>query len=384
MIESIIKEVIDLTLKLIAIPSTHSRPQEIYRITEFIETWLTEHGIRYSVNVSNTIPSICVMPDQNSLQCAIVINCHFDVVESDNPSLFHPFVKEGKLFGRGAIDDKYAVALSLILFREHLYKLRSMGKDQKDMVFGLIFTGDEEIGGAQGMGILAQKLVSDFFIVLDGGSPDLVVTKEKGILLLELEATGKSAHAARPWLGKNAFDMLIDDYSKIKLLFTDDGVSHDHWHKTMVLSQCITGNNSTNMVPQKARATLDIRYTDTDDPHQIVAAITRNIQSTVRIKALEPVFCSGASPYLDLLKSFADSATFTYEHGASDARYLAKSGIPGVIWGADGELSQHTEEEYLVIDSIEPLYRRLENFLNAVMANSETFKQTARYSYLKN
>jgi len=288
----------------------------------------------------------------------------FDVVEAENSTLFTPRVEDGNLFGRGSIDDKYGIALSLVLFREHLHALRQVGKNQDEMVFGLLLTGDEEIGGANGTGTLSNSIDTDFFIVLDGGNPNLIVTKEKGIILLEMESLGKSAHAARPWLGENSFDLLINDYLKIKELF--DETAADHWHKTMVLSQCKAGTQSYNMVPNRSTATLDIRYTEQDYPDEIIAAVKGAVCSKVTVKSKEPVFFSGSSPYLELLKSSSSDCVLGFEHGASDARYFSKKGIPGVIWGADGEMSQHTEDEHIIIDSIFLLYGRLNGFLAAL------------------
>lgn len=375
-------EFIELTKELIRIQSTSSRPQELSRCADFIAHWLDRNHIRYTRMEFNSIPSICIMPG-DTLRAPLLLNAHFDVVESDNTTLFEPDISNGKLYGRGAIDDKYGVALSLILFREKLKQLRSVGKKQSDMMFGVILTGDEETGGHNGMARIAELAEADFFIVLDGGKPDLIVTKEKGILLLELTATGTAAHAARPWLGESGFDILVEDYTKLRTIFTDspDG----HWHKTMVLSRCQAGNGSSNVVPQTAKATLDIRYTEEDNPHEIIAAIRSLVRSNVEITALEPVFCTGKTHYLDVLKTVVDKAYFASEHGASDARYFSKKKIPGVIWGADGEMSQHTDNEYLLLDSIQPFYTRLNQFIQYFIRDKKRSKEPHfSYSALKN
>lgn len=371
------EEILELTKELIRIPSTHSRPEEILRCADFIGAWLRKYDINFTRYDSAGIPSITVMPEAEKPKTLLV--SHFDVVETEDDTLFTPRVVEGKLFGRGAIDDKYGIALSLVLFREHLTALQEIGRAQDEMIFGLLLTGDEEIGGANGTGTVSNSIDTDFFIVLDGGNPNLIVTKEKGIILLQMDSHGKSAHAARPWLGQNSFDLLVNDYLKIKEMFNE--TTSDHWHKTMVLSQCKTGNCSYNMVPKSSSATLDIRYTEQDDPDEIIATIRETVHSKITVKAKEPLFFSGSSPCLDLLRSYAGDGVLGFEHGASDARYFSKKGLPGVIWGANGEMSQHTENEHVLIDSIFLLYERLDGFLGALKRPEAAGPNSAFHNY---
>ena len=79
------------------------------------------------------------------------------------------------------------------------------------MPFGIIITADEEIGGANGARQALKEIKAAFCVALDGGSLKKIVIKEKGIVRLKLVARGKTAHGARPWLGENAIEKLIED-----------------------------------------------------------------------------------------------------------------------------------------------------------------------------
>jgi len=353
-------EILQLTEELIRIPSTSSRPEKILQCADFITKWLNDNSIEYERYDINNVPSIAVLPSGET-GIKVLLMAHFDVVEVENESLFTPRVENGSLYGRGAIDDKYAVALSLLLFREHLAGLQERGLSQEDICFGLLLTGDEEVGGSNGVGTVGQNIETDFFIALDGGNPGLIVTKEKGILRIRLEATGKAVHAARPWLGQNAFDLLLEDYTAIQTLFT--GERADHWHKTVALTKCTAGNGSVNMVPGRAQAILDIRYPEHDDPDEIIAAIEEVVAGKVTLKERADIFFGGESPYFDRLQKHAKGAVFGFEHGSSDARFLSERNIPGAIWGAAGEMSQHTEEEHIVLDSLYFMFDCLDAFL---------------------
>ena len=118
-----------------------------------------------------------------------------------------------------------------------------------------------------------------------------------------------------------------------------------------------------------ASATLDIRYTEVDDPEGLVQAIRAAVRhSEVSVLAKVPLFVSGESDHLDLLLKVAGDVACVSEHGASDARYPSSRGIPGVVWGAEGEMSQHSGEEHLVVDSLAPLYDALDRFQVAIAA----------------
>lgn len=366
------QEIVKLTKALIRIPSVHSRPHEIQRCAGYIQAWLDERSISYQRKDINGTPSILVLPRPG--RARVLYMAHFDVVETDDEGLFEPREANGRLYGRGAIDDKYAVALSLILFNSHLKALHAAGKDQTDMCFGLLFTGDEEVGGANGVGAVVDDLDVEFFIALDGGGPERIVTKEKGMIHLELTTQGKAAHGARPWLGDNAIDRFITDYQSVKRLFQNaaDSSAGDHWHKTLVLSNCRAGDGSINKVPDSTTTSFDIRYTENDDPDALIDAIRAALAySSLRVIAKEPLFFSGESAYLERLLSAAEGAPTVSEHGASDARYLSAMGIPGVVWGAEGEMSQHSAEEHLVIDSLGQLYDGLDRFQTAVSAGED-------------
>ncbi len=356
------REIVELTKALIRFPSTHSRPSEIQRCADHIASWLSGHGVVFERTDVQGTPSLIVLPEPGYAE--VLLMAHFDVVEAGDDMLFEPRESDGRLYGRGAVDDKYAVAAAMVLFRNTLERLRADGRGQADMPFGLLLTGDEEVGGFNGAGAAQKNIRTDFTIAIDGGRPDLIVTKEKGLLHLELSAPGQSAHAARPWLGQSAFDILVEDYSAIKKLF--EAQRSDHWHKTMVLSICEVGDGSVNKVPGQARAMLDIRYTEEDDPEAIVAAIRKVVRSAVRVDALEPVFIGGESTYLDLLVRHSGGAAVGFEHGTSDARFFSSQGIPGAVWGAEGEMSQHSQEEHVVIASIVMLYDGLDHFFTAL------------------
>lgn len=349
---AITRDILDLTSELIRFPSTASRPDARRQCADFIELRLLSSGLPARRITHEGVDSILSLPASG--RCEVLLMTHYDVVDAADEQ-FIPREEDGKLFGRGAIDDKYAAALSMILAARFASSPGTLG---------VLITGDEETGGENSARQALKHVKAQFCIALDGGDPGSIVTLEKGALRLSLTAHGKTAHGARPWLGENAIEKLMRALAALPPLFAKD--TPEHWHRTLNIGM-IEGGTAVNMVPGLAHAVLDIRHTEHDDPDSLIAQI-RAAATGCEVTELSRLnlFAGGQSPYLDMLLRHAPAASLGRAHGASDARFLSELGIPGVVWGAEGEGSQHSAREYLVIESLERLYSGLEGFLTEV------------------
>ncbi len=355
------REIVDLTKDLIRFKSTYTRPEEIQKCARFIETWFSDRNIPCTFTERNGVPSVNALPASG--RPTVLLMSHIDVVNATDP-LFEPIEKDGRLYGRGAIDDKYAAALSMVLLKNRMKADRRQGLGDGTLPLGVLITGDEEIGGYDGARSALGGIGCDFCITLDGGRVDKIVVKEKGILRLKLVARGKTAHGARPWQGENAIERLIEDCSIVKGFF--EGLTEpEHWHRTMNLS-VIRAGESVNQVPDEAEATFDIRYTENDDVDDLIQRIQAAVTSRVIVEEREPLFISPESPYRERLLALATGTRTGIAHGASDARFLPQFNIPGIVWGADGNSSQHSMQEHVVIQSIARLYDLLDRFVTDI------------------
>lgn len=356
-VRSEVGEVIHLTKALIRFKTMHSAHDEIHRCADFILEYLKDHDIHCSRFEHNGYPSILALPRPNTVP--ILLMSHIDVVDAPD-SLFDPVEKDGSLFGRGAIDDKYAAAMSLVLFKEHLKQHHREGKDAASLPFGILITSDEEIGGHDGAEKVLTDTAVDFCVALDGGNVEKIVTRQKGVLKLKLIAEGKAAHGSRPWLGENAIENLIGDYNAMKAEFGQ--TLPDHWHRTINFS-IIRAGKSFNQVPDRAEAIFDIRFTEKDDPLILYETLQNKVMGDLSIEQNEPMFLGGHSSYMDRLVGLFPDIIVGNEHGASDARFLSVRGVKGIVWGAEGDNSAHSLKEHIRLDSLHTLYDRLNAFL---------------------
>ncbi len=358
------REIVDLTKDLIRFKSTHTRPEEIQKCARFIATWFKDHDIACTFMVRNGVPSVRALPARPLTP--VLLMTHVDVVNAADP-LFNPIEKDGRLYGRGAIDDKYAAALSMVLLKNRIQSNHRLGLDDDILPLGVLITGDEEVGGHDGARRALGAINCDFCIALDGGRVDKIVVKEKGILRLKVVARGKSAHGARPWKGENAIERLMEDCFIIRSFF-EGLTAPEHWHRTMNLA-VIHAGESINQVPDEAEAIFDIRYTEDDDVDALVQQIQAAVRSQVTAQMCEPLFISPESPYRKRLLALATGTRTGIAHGASDARFLSQFNIPGIVWGADGNSSQHSTQEHVEISSIARLYDILDRFVTEIQEN---------------
>ncbi|GER22077.1 peptidase M20 [Zafaria cholistanensis] len=157
---------------------------------------------------------------------ALVVHGHLDVVpaakEDWSVDPFAAEVREGMVWGRGAVDMKDMDAMILAV-------LRQMGRDgtrpRRDLVFA--FFADEEAGGGYGARWMVERHpeafagateaiseVGGFSATIGGRRTYLLQTAEKGIAWLDLKATGRAGHGSQI-NDENAVTLLAGAVSRI-------------------------------------------------------------------------------------------------------------------------------------------------------------------------
>ena len=180
---------------------------------EYVAGLLTEAGLNPVLleSAPGRANVVARISGTNRDAAALLLHGHLDVVPAD-PAAWsvHPFsgeVRDGVLWGRGAVDMKNAVAVLIALAREWA---RSGRQPQRDLV--LAFTADEEDTAAFG----ARWLVDEHAGLLDdcseaigesGGftfhaTPELriypIASAERGTAWLKLTASGTAGHGSKP------------------------------------------------------------------------------------------------------------------------------------------------------------------------------------------
>lgn len=204
---------------------------------------------------------------------------HSDVVPAgegwDRPP-FEPYVRDGRLVGRGATDMKGGLAAVLVALRA----LRTAGVELPGPM-GLACTVDEE---DLGLGIRAYTAAGGRFpysacVVAEPTDLETVVAC-RGDSYLELTVTGRSAHSGRPADGRNAIDaaarileLVRQDHNRLQSS-PDPLLGAGSWNAGL-----IRGGTGTSMVADSCSLSLDRRLMPGEDPQAILAALLAGIRA---------------------------------------------------------------------------------------------------------
>ena len=287
----------------------------------------------------------------------ILLNAHIDVVPVSYPEQWEPQLEGDLLYGRGPGDDHGNAIASLITLLE---------AKKRGLSVGVIFTADEEIGGLTTKGMIdlgygAKKIA----IVMDSWGGGKIVSAEKGLLSIKITAKGRGGHASAPWALENPIETLCLAFCRLRENWINP-TAENSWGDS--LAPTILGGGSVhNQIPDSASMVLNIRYTG-DTPKDALIDKVRTITGleVEEMESCRPVVTDTSDPALQLLnksvmKYRATDGSFTFMHGATDARHLVELGIPIAIMGIEGG-GAHSAREYANLASIAPTVELLLDF----------------------
>jgi len=208
-------EVTALLSDLIRINTTNPPGNET-SAAKFLAKALEEEGLRCEVVGSskgrgNVITRIRGISEKPSL----LLLSHLDVVPATpkewSVDPFSGLVRDGYVWGRGALDCKSLVAIETMIMK---LLVRNKVKLKGDVIFAA--TADEEMGGGAGVGWFVEncteKIRADY-VINEGGGFSIPIngkhiftaqTAEKGIVWMKIKAHGRPGHGSIPGAADNA------------------------------------------------------------------------------------------------------------------------------------------------------------------------------------
>jgi glutamate carboxypeptidase len=296
---------------------------------------------------------ITLAQGKSRAQSQLLVLGHYDTVYSTGTLARMPFrVKGGKAYGPGTFDMKAGIV-------QALFALQAIQQAEIPLRRRLVFvwTSDEEIGSEASRKLFeAEARRSDAVFVLEPsfGPRGLLKTARKGVGEAELIVHGRASHAGlAPQEGINAIHELARQLTRIEKW-------NDLRRGVTINTGLIEGGTRTNVIPERARAVLDLRALRVSDMRSLEDRLhgLRALQTGARLEIsggfdrppLERKMSASLFARAQLLaKQMSLSLGECTVGGGSDGNFTAALGIPTLDGlGAVGDGAHSSRERVLI------------------------------------
>jgi succinyl-diaminopimelate desuccinylase len=129
--------------KLVWFHTTADDEQSIFEALDYVSGYLIDRGMHVNRFESNGHESIVATVNPDTKTPKVMLAAHIDVVPAPD-EMFAVRKEDGKLYGRGVLDMKFAIAAYMQLADE-------LQNHLQDYDFGIMITSDEELAGMNGV-----------------------------------------------------------------------------------------------------------------------------------------------------------------------------------------------------------------------------------------
>lgn len=338
-------EAVELLKALIAIPSI-SRDEA--RAADCAEAFLRDHGVEPRRLHNN----VWVRADGfDPARPTLLLNSHLDTVRpaaSYTRDPFAPAVEQGRIYGLGSND----AGASVVSLTQAFLALR-----KRSLPFNLVLalSAEEECMGEHGIRALIPALGNIDMAIVGEPTEMQAAVGERGLVVLDATAVGRSGHAARGE-GINALYIALDDIDRLRS-FRFERQSEILGPIGIAVTQIEAGTQH-NVVPDRCRFVVDIRTTDAYSNEQVVEILRGVLQSRIepRSTRIRAVALGDAHPLVAAARAIGRQ---TFVSPTTSDRTLMP--FPALKMGPGASARSHAADEYVGIDEIDsaiPLYQQ--------------------------
>lgn len=307
-------------------------------------------------------PILFAMPERRPGAPLVILAGHVDTVPIGGCA---PGRRDGVILGRGAADMKAGLAVMV-----EVAEAIGAGELRSDLDLGFLFFGREELPSGESallpfLGREPRLRDADLAIVMEPTANRLELGC-LGNLTARVTVTGEAAHTARPWLGRNAIHGVIEALAPFADLPTRDVSIDGLTYREVVSVTTIAGGTATNVVPDRATATVNLRYAPThsrEEAERRLRDLLGHPNAEVEIVGNAPpgVVPSG-NPLLERLRAAGDLAVGPKQAWTPVAE-LGLAGIDAVNFGPGDPEYAHRDDEQVEIAALDRSFDVLRAFL---------------------
>jgi len=364
-------ETVDLARRLVAIPSYGPDHDWEAGVARVLEEFLRREGFAVTRQpvVNGRENLLAVLPGRRDGAPLLMLNGHMDTVPPSGSMRYPPFaaeVHDGRLWGRGAVDMKGAVAAMTVA----LAALRRAGvRPPRPVVLAAVIAEESGNLGTAALGTGGPP--ADLAVV---GEPSglAIIPTHRGVYRCEVVVHGRAAHGSTPELGVNAIGLaarlIVALDERLPVMWKDQ--RHPVLGGPSVNIGTIRGGIATNVVPDRCEFTFGKRMVPGDSPERVRADLETVIAATIGAAQAELVgdakFDAVARPPLDiaadhpLVRTLADAvdaitgrpAAIGRFQAFTDAAVLQAAGTPAVVFGPGDLALAHTDDEHVPVDAL--------------------------------
>ena len=346
--EQYVSDAVQLLKKLIATPSVSRNEKDA---ADIMEQTIRSYGFEPQREANNLW---IIDPHYDERRPTLLLNAHIDTVKpvaSWSRDPFSPDVEDDVLYGLGSNDCGGGLCSLLQMFRMLTEKPQS---------YNLIYlaSAEEEVSGKEGI-TRALPLLPHIDLAIVGEPTGMnPAVAEKGLMVLDVIAHGKSGHAARNE-GVNAIYEALDDMRWIRD-YKFEKVSEFLGPTKMTLTVVNAGTQH-NVIPDKCTMLVDIRTNEFYDNEEVYEFIRQHLKSEVKAHSFR-LKSSRIDPEHPLIRKCVAMGMKPF--GSPTLSDQALMHFPSFKLGPGESSRSHSANEFIRISEIRDAIAKYETLLD--------------------
>ena len=346
--EQYVSDAVQLLKKLIATPSVSRNEKDA---ADIMEQTIRSYGFEPQREANNLW---IIDPHYDESRPTLLLNAHIDTVKpvaSWSRDPFSPDVEDGVLYGLGSNDCGGGLCSLLQIFRMLTEKPQS---------YNLVYlaSAEEEVSGKDGI-TRALPLLPHIDLAIVGEPTGMnPAVAEKGLMVLDVIAHGKSGHAARNE-GVNAIYEALDDIRWIRD-YKFEKVSEFLGPTKMTLTVVNAGTQH-NVIPDKCTMLVDIRTNEFYDNEEVYEFIRQHLKSEVKAHSFR-LKSSRIDPEHPLIRKCVAMGMKPF--GSPTLSDQALMHFPSFKLGPGESSRSHSANEFIRISEIRDAIAKYETLLD--------------------
>ena len=346
--EQYVSDAVQLLKKLIATPSVSRNEKDA---ADIMEQTIRSYGFEPQREANNLW---IIDPHYDESRPTLLLNAHIDTVKpvaSWSRDPFSPDIEDGVLYGLGSNDCGGGLCSLLQIFRMLTEKPQS---------YNLIYlaSAEEEVSGKDGI-TRALPLLPHIDLAIVGEPTGMnPAVAEKGLMVLDVIAHGKSGHAARNE-GVNAIYEALDDMRWIRD-YKFEKISEFLGPTKMTLTVVNAGTQH-NVIPDKCTMLVDIRTNEFYDNEEVYEFIRQHLKSEVKAHSFR-LKSSRIDPEHPLIKKCVSMGMKPF--GSPTLSDQALMHFPSFKLGPGESSRSHSANEFIRVSEISDAIAKYETLLD--------------------